>query len=227
MACAASRTSPDKSNEGSEASAAVAVVGERELLSSWCDPTTPAKWHPNYAMAWSTAGCTFKADCNSPGYESELACCDGAYGGQVSGACKAGFANPSTTTTKWYADYGSSWAVAGCKSAFPYPSYATTLFDNQLDCCKGAYGGQTSGACLAGLPNSPTMAPITAGGVGGKWYADYGVTWSIAGWCAPSVQAKQKHVRLVTRSISHQYWEVDMGDSTFAICVALHTIYQR
>jgi hypothetical protein len=132
-------------------------------------------------MAWSTAGCTFKADCDSPGYESELACCDGAYGGQVSGACKAGFANPSTTTTQWYADYGSSWAVAGCKTAFPYPSYATTFFDNQLDCCKGAYGGQSSGACLAGLPNSPTMAPVTAGGVGGKWYANYGVAWSIAG----------------------------------------------
>jgi hypothetical protein len=175
--------SPDKSNEGFEASAAVAVavVGERELLSSWCDPNTPTLWHPNYAMAWSTAGCTFKADCDSPGYESELACCDGAYSGQVSGACKAGFANPSTTTTKWYADYGSSWAVAGCKSAFPYPSYATTFFDNQLDCCKGAYGGQSSGACLAGLPNSPTMAPVTAGGVGGNWYANYGVAWSIAG----------------------------------------------
>ena len=25
------------------------------------------------------------------------------------------------------------------------------------------------------------MAPITAGGVGGKWYVDYGVVWLIAG----------------------------------------------
>jgi len=171
--------SPDKNNEVSEAD--VAVISERELLSAWCAKDTPTMWHPNYAVAWSTGGCTFKADCDSPGYESELACCDGAYGGQVSGACKAGFANPSTTTTKWYADYATSWAIAGCKSAFPYPSYATTFFDKQLDCCKGAYGGQTSGACLAGLPTSPTMAPVTAGGVGGKWYADYGVAWSIAG----------------------------------------------
>jgi len=172
-----------------ESEAAIAIIDddsdrrgeERELLSAWCDPNTPAKWHPNYAVAWSTAGCTYRADCDSPGFESELACCDGAYGGQVSGACKAGFANPSTTTTKWYADYGTSWAIAGCKSTFPYPNYATTFFDKQLDCCKGAYGGQTSGACLAGLPNSPTMAPVTAAGVGGKWYANYGVAWSIAG----------------------------------------------
>ena len=171
-----------------ESEAAIAIIDddsdrgeERELLSAWCDPNTPTNWHPNYAVAWSAGGCIYKADCDSPGYDTELACCDGAYGGQVSGACKAGFANPSTTTTKWYADYGTSWAVAGCKTAFPYPSYATTFFNNQLDCCKGAYGGQTSGACLAGLPNSPTMAPITAGGVGGRWYANYGVAWSIAG----------------------------------------------
>ena len=183
---AAADIEPEAAEE-SEAAIAISIDDdsdqgeERELLSSWCDPATPTLWHPNHAAAWSAARCIYKADCDSPGYDTELACCDGAYGGQVSGACKAGFANPSTTTTKWYADYGSSWAVAGCKSAFPYPSYATTFFDNQLDCCKGAYGGQSSGACLAGLPNSPTMAPVTAGGVGGKWYANYGVAWSIAG----------------------------------------------
>ena len=153
-----------------ESEAAIAIIDddsdrgeERELLSSWCDPNTPTNWHPNYAVAWSAGGCIYKADCDSPGYDTELACCDGAYGGQVSGACKAGFANPSTTTTNWYADYGTSWAVAGCKTAFPYPSYATTFFNNQLDCCKGAYGGQTSGACLAGLPTPPPWPPSPPG----------------------------------------------------------------
>ena len=106
---AAADIEPEAAEE-SEAAIAISIDDdsdqgeERELLSAWCDPITPAKWHPNYAVVWSTAGCTFKADCDSPGYESELACCDGAYGSQVSGACKAGFANPSTTTTKWYAD---------------------------------------------------------------------------------------------------------------------------
>ena len=175
--------SPDKSNGGSEASAAVAVavVGERELLSAWCDPATPTLWHPNYAVAWSAGGCTYKADCDSPSYDTELECCDQAFGGQVSGACKVGFANPSTTTTKWYADYGTPWGIAGCMAAFPYPSYATTFFDSQLDCCKGAYPGQTSGVCLAGLATPPTMAPTSAAGAGGQWYADYGTAWSIAG----------------------------------------------
>ena len=98
-----------------------------------------------------------KADCNSPGYKSKLACCDGQYGGQVSGACKVDFANPSTTTTKWYTNYGMSWGIAGCKAAFQYPSYVSTFYDNQPDCCKGAYKGQRSGACLAGLATPPVV----------------------------------------------------------------------
>ena len=171
-----------------ESQSAIAIIDDnsdqgegRELLSAWCDPNTPTNWHPNYAVAWSAGGCIYKADCDSPGYDTELECCDQAFGGQVSGACKVGFANPSTTTTKWYADYGTPWGIAGCKAAFPYPSYATTFFDSQLDCCKGAYTGQTSGACLTGLATPPTMAPTSAAGAGGQWYADYGTAWSIAG----------------------------------------------
>ena len=29
----------------------------RTLLSSWCAPTTPEMWHPNYSVAWSGGGC--------------------------------------------------------------------------------------------------------------------------------------------------------------------------
>ena len=177
--------SPDKSNKGSEAEAVVAaaVVGERELLSTWCKTDTPVAWHPNYAEAWSTAKCIYTRDCDSPAYNDEEACCNGAYGGQVSGACKGGLVNPSTVPTKWYPDYVTSWAIAGCKNESPYPNYITDSikFDTQLACCKGTFGGQTSGSCIAGLLIKPTMAPITAGGVGGKWYADYGVAWLIAG----------------------------------------------
>ena len=57
-----------------ESEAAIAIIDddsdrgeERELLSAWCDPNPPVMWHPNYAVAWSTAGCTYKADCDSPG----------------------------------------------------------------------------------------------------------------------------------------------------------------
>jgi hypothetical protein len=171
--------SPNKSNKGSES--AIAVVGERELLSSYCAPTTPTVWHPNYVVVWSIAGCIYKANCNSPGFITEMACCDGAYGGQVSGAYKAGLIIPSSATTNQYTNYGMAWPIAGCKTAFPYPNYATTFYKTQQAFCKGACGGQSSGACLAGLPLSPTMAPVTAGGVGGKWFADYGKSWCIAG----------------------------------------------
>ena len=54
------------------------------------------------------------------------------------------------------------------------PTYST-----QLACCKGAYGGQTSGACLAGLPEPPTQAPAETGGLD-AWYPDYGTPYASA-----------------------------------------------
>ncbi len=53
----------------------------------------------------------------------------------------------------WYADYGTTWLIAGCKKTLPKPIYATVFYDTQLKCCKGAFGGQISGACIMGLPN--------------------------------------------------------------------------
>jgi hypothetical protein len=35
-----------------------------------------------------------------------------------------------------------------------------TVYDTQLECCKGFYATQESGACLADLPNPPTSSPI-------------------------------------------------------------------
>ena len=193
---AAANVEPQEAVE--EPEAAIAIVDgdsdqgiERELLASWCAPTTPTLWHPNYAVAWNVAGCVQNQDCNSPGYATQLECCKGQYGGQVGGACLAGLATPPTNAptnvagpgvTKWYADYGTSWPAAGCKSTTPYPIYATTLFNTQLDCCKGSYAGQTSGACLAGLPAPPPRAPTNAAGVAAvKWYADYATPWPGAG----------------------------------------------
>ena len=64
------------------------------------------------------------------------------YGGQTDGACSSVVtptANPNIG--KYYADYAAPWPIAGCKNN------AT-----QLECCKGAFGGQISGACIMGLP---------------------------------------------------------------------------
>jgi len=59
---------------------------------------------------------------------------------------------------KWYPDYSVSWLDAGCKNG-PLPSNtATVLFDSQLLCCDGAFGGQPSKACLNGLDNDVEVA---------------------------------------------------------------------
>jgi hypothetical protein len=192
---AAAEIEPQEAAE--EPEAAIAIVdgdsdrGEgRELLATWCPSTTPTLWHPNYSVAWIDSGCIQTRDCNSPGYATQLECCKGQYGGQTSGACLAGLPAPPTNAPtnaagaggKWYADYGTSWPAAGCKITTPYPIYATTFFDTQLECCKGQYGGQTSGACLAGLPAPPTNAPTNAAGAAAaKWYADYATPWPSAG----------------------------------------------
>jgi hypothetical protein len=52
-----------------------------------------------------------------------------------------------TAAGKWYAEQG-TWSIGGCKNTLPYPIYATVFYANQLACCKGAFDGQTSGACI-------------------------------------------------------------------------------
>jgi hypothetical protein len=39
------------------------------------------------------------------------------------------------------------------------PVYASVFYDTQLACCKAAFGGQTTNACVMGLPNPPTARP--------------------------------------------------------------------
>ena len=101
----------------------------------------------------------------------------------MSGACIHQLPTfPTDMIGKWYANYGKTSSDAGCMvSATPYPFYATTFFNGQLACCEVAFGGQTSGACIRGLPNTPTTAIITAGGLGRKWYADHRTASSDAG----------------------------------------------
>ena len=195
LALAACLTVPVKSSGlrslvGDESSSETAIAtvtdeheqGERELLSPWCDKDTPTKWHPDYTRSWSASGCVFKADCNQAGSDTQAECCAQYYGGQTGGECTPIIAAATGTGgTKWYADYGTAWPTAGCKSESPYPIYASTLYDTQLDCCKAAYAGQSSGACLKGLASPPTSSPTVPGDFGTDWYADYATSWSIAG----------------------------------------------
>ena len=136
------------------------------------------KWYADYGTSWTAAGC--KSTTPNPIYATtlfgtQLECCRGAYGGQVSGTCLGGLPNPPTKAPtslptlmptsaagaggQWYADYDTAWSIAGCKNTLPLPIYTIVTYGSQLECCKAAYGGQTSNACVQGLPNPPTKAP--------------------------------------------------------------------
>ena len=55
-----------------------------------------AAWHPIYSAGWSKGYCHYTIDCNSPSYDTELSCCNGAYQGQTSGYCYSQLDNPPT-----------------------------------------------------------------------------------------------------------------------------------
>jgi len=162
---------------------------QRELQSGNCwGDTRPARaWHPQYSQGWSDGYCRETVDCNSPSYSTELSCCKAAYAGQTTGACLKRLPNPPTTSpTKaggldvYYPDYATAWPEAGCINDAPMPSGRPT-YSSVLACCKGAYGGQVSGKCLASLPTPPTTSPTKSGGMTDFWYPDYDTAWSEAG----------------------------------------------
>jgi len=151
-------------------------------------------YYPDYDTAWPDAGCknTRPMPSGRPTYPTMLACCKGAYGGQVSGKCLSMLPNPPTTspTTSggvadfWYPDYDTAWSEAGCLNKFPlpYPNVNDRPnYKTNLECCKGAYGGQVSGKCLSTLPSPPTTSPTNPGGIADFWYPDYDTAWSEAG----------------------------------------------
>ena len=60
------------------------------------DSPPTAAWHPIYSAGWSKGYCHYTIDCNSPSYDTEVDCCNGAYKGQTSGYCYSQLDNPPT-----------------------------------------------------------------------------------------------------------------------------------
>merc|ERR1719253_887868 len=113
-----------------------------------------------------------------PTYTSILACCKGAYGGQMSGACLAALPSPPTESPTatggldvFYPNYDIGWTDGVCINKRPLPN-GRPSYTSMLACCKGAYGGQTSGACIGDLPSPPTESPTATGGLD-VYYPDY------------------------------------------------------
>jgi len=144
-------------------------------------------YYPDYDTAWSEAGCvnTLPIPSGRPNYDTQIACCKGAYAGQMSGKCISELATPPTTSPTaaggsdvYYPDYGTAWSDGTCLNTLPLPFLkgGRPVYDGMLACCKGAYGGQTSGKCLSKLPTPPTTSPTTAGGLE-VYYPDYTLAW--------------------------------------------------
>jgi len=51
---------------------------------------------------------------------------------------------------EWYPDYSTAWSDAGCKNDVPLPFLPNSrpTYTTHLECCKVAFGGQSSGKCL-------------------------------------------------------------------------------
>ncbi|KAL7539662.1 hypothetical protein ACHAXR_009490 [Thalassiosira sp. AJA248-18] len=147
----------------------------------------PAQWHPTYSAGWSHGYCQFTIDCDSPGYASELQCCNAAYGHQNTGFCLSQLPNPPTSSPTdiggpsiYYPDYDSAWPDAGCINTRPMPSGRPT-YTSMLACCKAAYAGQMSGKCLSMLPSPPTGSPTSEDYEADFWYPMYELPWSVSG----------------------------------------------
>jgi len=181
--------------EGADAPAASDEEGGRQLQIAGCwgnSGSTPQKWHPTYSAGWTNGYCRFTQDCNSPGYSTQLACCKGAYSGQISGFCLSQLPNPPTSSPTaeggldvFYPDYSRPWPSGQCINDGPLPSGRPT-YTTMLACCKGAYAGQMSGNCLMQLPNPPTGAPTNSAFEADFFYPQYELPWSSAG-CSNSL----------------------------------------
>lgn len=151
--------------------------GDRRGLQWISDCSTVAYFHPVYPAGWSGGYCAQTTGCNAPSFLTNLECCEQAYVGQSPATCKsiAGIAPPTPPAPTpgsppappsgggvWYPDYSAQWAVGKCIDTLPLPPYGSRpLYTTQLECCKGAYAGQTSFYCIKNLVNAPTSMPTT------------------------------------------------------------------
>jgi len=182
--------SPGYSTELECCKAAYAGQTDNYCISHLANPPTqhptklggPDVYYPDYTLDWSDGKCinTTPVPSGRLTYTSMLGCCKAAYGGQMSMKCIQSLPNPPTgAPTKvgggvFYPDYSLPWPEGKCINTTPVPSGRPT-YTTMLACCKGAYGGQMSNACINALPNPPTPSPTKVSPT--VWYPDYTLGW--------------------------------------------------
>ena len=171
----------DSTGGVNDAAAAASSSGGRSLQQSSVNCDITAAYHPDYTLGWNLGHCVLTTTCNSPSYATELECCQEAYAGQESKTCVSNLDNPPTMSptitggpSEYYADYTLPWPEGVCINTVPVPS-GRPVYTSQLACCKAAYGGQVSKACINDLPSPPTSSPTELEAA--DYYADYSLAW--------------------------------------------------
>ena len=135
-------------------------------------------YYPKYEDPWSEGSCTNERPLpflpgGRPTYDTMLACCKGSYSGQISGYCLSQLPSPPTSSPTatggldvYYPDYSKNdWTQGSCINTRPLPSGRPTYKD-RLECCKGAYGGQSTHVCICDAdPCISCNCPTDADGV--------------------------------------------------------------
>jgi len=69
---------------------------------------------------------------------------------------------------KWYPDYNPIWALGVCSNTAPAPS-GRPHYESQSECCKMAYGGQASGACVGYTTSTVSKLETYYPNYSGNW----------------------------------------------------------
>lgn len=134
----------------------------------------PDIYYPDYSLSWEDGRCINKVPRPSgvPTFTTMLACCQEAYAGQVTRACKNAVpTNPIVQIgTLYYPDYSLAWDEGICVKTLPIPSGRPT-HTTLSACCATAYAGQYSQACInsESVANNATNSSL--------FYPDYSLPW--------------------------------------------------
>lgn len=117
-------------------------------------------FYPDYDTAWSVAGCSNEAPLpyprreDRPSFSTMLACCQGSFGGQTSGACLSALPSPPTESptasdgggTTYYSTSTANFSGGTCTNARPVPQPWFVLFETEMACCD-RFHPTAGGAC--------------------------------------------------------------------------------